>query len=154
MQRRSLVALMPLVPALAACAGLWPGAAPVEASLVNLRPVELGLLEQAFELQLRLVNPGTEALAVEGLRCRLSVDGAALGRGVSDQQFTLPRLGETIVPVRLYVQTTDLIGRLAGLGGRQRIAYRLTGELLVAGRPGGVPFSRDGQLDLGGTPAS
>lgn len=150
MRRRSLTALLPLVAGLTGCALLRQGGEPVEASLVGLRPVQLGLLEQAFELQLRLINPNAEALVVDGLRCHLAIDGAAFGRGVSDQRFTLPRLGEAVVPVRFYVQTTDLVGRLAGLGRtRQRITYRLTGELLVVGRLGAVPFARDGELDIG-----
>ena len=121
-----------------------------EVSLVNIRPVQLGLLEQALELDLRFVNPNETAIDVDGLRYELTLDGGRLGTGVSDARFSLPRLGEAVVPVRLYVQTTDLINRIGGLGGRRSLAYSLTGQLFTgAGLGGRLPFGRDGTVDLG-----
>ncbi len=136
--------------ALAGCAlPNLSGKAQPEVSLVNIRPVQLGLLEQALELDLRFVNPNETAIEVDGLRYELSLDGGRLGSGVSDAKFTLPRLGEAMVPVRLYVQTTDLINRVGGLGGRQRLTYRLEGQLFTSAAFGGrLPFSRDGTVDL------
>jgi LEA14-like dessication related protein len=136
--------------ALAGCT--WPGlpgSASPEVSLVNIRPVQMGLLEQALELDLRFVNPNEQPVEVDGLRYELAVDGGRLGSGVSDARFTLPRLGEAMVPVRLYVQTTDLINRLAGLGSRERVSYRLTGQLFTASTlTGRLSFARDGTVDF------
>ena len=147
--RRRLLLLSPL--ALAACAlPNLSGTASPEVSLVNIRPVQLGLLEQALELDLRFVNPNDSAVEVNGLRYELTLDGGRLGTGVSDARFSLPRLGEAVVPVRLYVQTTDLINRIGGLAGRQSLDYRLTGQLFTgSGFAGRLPFSRDGTVDLG-----
>ena len=147
--RRRLLLLSPL--ALAGCATLssLSGTASPEVSLVNIRPVQMGLLEQALELDLRFVNPNDGAIEVDGLRYDLAVDGGRLGSGVSDAKFTLPRLGEAMVPVRLYVQTTDLINRIGALGSRERLTYRLTGQLFTAsGLAGRLPFSRDGTVDF------
>lgn len=149
MRRRGLLLLAPV--ALAGCTlPNLSGLDAPEVSLVNIRPVQLGLLEQALELDLRFVNPNETAIDVDGLRYELTLDGGRLGSGVSDARFSLPRLGEAVVPVRLYVQTTDLINRIGGLGGRQRLDYRLTGQLFTGtGFGGRVPFSRDGTVDLG-----
>jgi len=147
--RRRLLLLSPL--ALAACTlPNLTGMSSPEVSLVNIRPVQLGLLEQALELDLRFVNPNDSAVEVNGLRYELTLDGGRLGTGVSDARFSLPRLGEAVVPVRLYVQTTDLINRVGGLSGRQSLSYRLTGQLFTgSGLSGRLPFSRDGTVDLG-----
>lgn len=151
MRRRRLITLLSF--AATACGGQHPVAEPIEASLVGLQPIEVGLLEQVFEARLRLVNPNPTELAVDGLRVRLSLDGAALGRGVSNARFVVPNLGEVVIPVRLGVQTVDLVSRLAALGrGEGRVAYRLEGELLTGGALGSVPFRRAGELDLS-TPA-
>ena len=148
MRRRTVLALLPLTAA-GACGWPRPATEPIEASLVGLQPLEVGLLEQVFEARLRLVNPNPSELAVDGLRVRLSLDGAALGGGVSGERFVLPSLGEVVVPVRLGVQTVDLVGRLAALGrGEGRVVYRLDGDLLVGGALGTVPFRRDGEFDL------
>lgn len=148
MRRRTVLALLALTAA-GACAVARPRREPIEASLVGLQPVEVGLLEQVLEARLRLVNPNRGELAVDGLRVRLFLNGAALGRGVSGAPFVLPGLGEVVVPVRIGVQTADLVGRLAALGRSEgRFAYRLDGHLLVGGALGTVPFRRDGEIDL------
>lgn len=146
--RRRLLLLAPLAVAGCALPNLSGTASP-EVSLVNIIPVQLGLLEQALQLDLRFVNPNETAIEVDGLRYDLAVDGGRLGSGVSDARFTLPRLGEAVVPVRLYVQTTDLINRIGALGNRQRLTYQLTGQLFTAsGFAGRLPFSRDGTVDF------
>ena len=146
--RRRLLLLTPL--ALAGCAlPNLSGYASPEVSLVNITPAELGLLEQALQLDLRFVNPNQDAIQVDGLRYDLAVDGGRLGSGVSDAKFTLPRLGETRVPVRLYVQTADLLSRIGTLGSRQSLTYQLSGQLFTgSGVSGRLPFSREGTVDF------
>jgi hypothetical protein len=142
-------------------AALLPGCAlpgrqeidlPPEVSIIGLRPVQLGLLEQALELELRFVNPNPAPIEVEGLRYELTLGEGRLGRGASDAHFTVPRLGEAVVPVRLYVQTTDLIGRAGALGVRPDLAYRLAGELFT--ESGTLAFDREGVVELPQTPRS
>jgi LEA14-like dessication related protein len=142
---RLLLALLLLV--VAACEGVGTGLEPPEVSIVNLRPGELGLFEQELIVDLRLTNPNNRAVRVNGVRFQLDVDDRPFGRGVATEGFTLPRLGDAVVPVSVRVGTAELIDRLMAFGTDPRVPYRLRGDLLLAGLAGTeLPFDRSGTL--------
>jgi LEA14-like dessication related protein len=49
-----------------ACATLSPYKESPRVSLVSIQPQEMGVLEQRFGLQLRILNPNDTAIPVEG----------------------------------------------------------------------------------------
>jgi hypothetical protein len=131
---RTLALLLAL--SLTACAGTRAPTYPLTVQIADLRLAEPGLLEQTIGLDLRFTNPSPEPVAVEGLRFTLDLEGGTVGTGVSDAAFVIPRLGETLVPVTVRVQTGELINRLLLIDGSS-LEYRLSGDLFEpAPQPG------------------
>jgi LEA14-like dessication related protein len=133
---------------LSACAGqLSKQIEPPEVSLAGLGMGAPSLFEQQLRLDLRLRNPNDFAIDVERVRFELEVQGESFANGWTETPFLLPALGDTVVPVTVYVQTLDLIDSVLSLGVAQRLDYRISGRveldnLLV----GSVPFEREGKF--------
>jgi LEA14-like dessication related protein len=153
MSRRDLSAAALALLGLSACAGPFgldgADAARPDVSLAGLRFSEPGLFEQALTIQLRFRNPNEFDIPVDGLNFALDVNDEAFAQGWSRDNFTLPGLGEIVVPVEIVVPTGDLIERVAAVGTGRRLDYRLSGEADI-GRwfATTVPFLREGRLAL------
>lgn len=138
---------------LAACSGP-SGLSAVDAeipdvSLAGLSFSEPGLFEQGLTIQLRLKNPNEFDIPIDGLKFALDVNNTPFANGLSRQDFTLPSLGEIVVPVEITVPTSDLIERVVAIGTGRRLDYKLTGEADISSWfAGPVPFIREGKLAL------
>jgi LEA14-like dessication related protein len=119
-----------LAAALAACAG--PDLHP-EVTVVDLHFQDATLFEQRAEVVLRVRNPNDGALAVDGYRFNLDINGLHFARGLSDEVFTVPRLGEATTRARLTVSTMDILRQFTQLEGRSAMEYRIEGTLFVSG---------------------
>ena len=143
-----LAGLLPLL--LLACAGQLDHRLLVpEIGLAGLGFGEPGLFEQQLRIDLRVRNPNDFTIDVERVRFELEVDGKSFANGWTEERFVLPALGQTVVPVTVYVPTMDLFERVMALGTGKRLRYRLDGRveldnLLVSS----LPFEREGEIAL------
>lgn len=139
---------------LSACSG--PSMSDAEfpdVSLAGLSFAEPGLFEQELTVQLRLKNPNEFDIPVDGLSFALDVNGTPFANGLSSSDFTLPGLGEMVVPINVTVSTNDLIERVIAIGTGRRLDYRLSGEADIGSWfSGSIPFSREGKLALPNLP--
>jgi LEA14-like dessication related protein len=107
------------------------------------------LFEQELRVDLRLRNPNDFDIGIDSVRFALEVNGKDFARGRTTEEFDLPALGETVVPVKVRVPTNDLFDRVMALGTERRLDYRLKGEAELDSlffRK--VPFEREGKLAL------
>ena len=140
--------------AVAGCAGLIGLEKSPRVSLVNIKPVQIQLLEQRYLATLRIQNPNPVALPIEGLDYSISINGADFADGVSSEGVTVPAYGEATLEVGVTSTLAALIDQLRhfdGSGGT--LSYGITGTLSITGIPGGVSFKRDGEIDLRPEPA-
>jgi LEA14-like dessication related protein len=134
---------------LAGCAALSGVSRPPELALSSIEGVELGLLEQRYQLKLRLRNPNDVDLHVRGLSLAVELNGKPFARGVSDQVVTVPRMGEAL----LEVSATSSLGsvwrqlREVAKASAQDLSYRLSGQLSLQGL-GNVSFDEKGVLPM------
>lgn len=130
------------------CAGLQLGLQKPEVAVADLRLLDGNLIEQRFALTLRVTNPNTTEIAIEGLTFTVDLNGQSFAKGVSNKPVVIPRLGEGRVEV---VATTGLGGILRQLNafrdGRDKVDYRLRGRL-VTGNFGGIDFDQQGEVAL------
>lgn len=145
---RLLLALAIL--AAAGCASVAPLAAP-EVQLTSLRVLEPmpGSLEQRFEVGLRVINPNNRAVTLDGLDFELDVNQRRLARGVSNQRFELPQLGEAETSVIVTTSLLDVLRQAMALasGPGEPVDYRLRGRLhLGSGFVRSIPFDHRGTL--------
>jgi LEA14-like dessication related protein len=134
--------------ALAGCATGDP-LLPPQVRLADIAFQEAGLLEQRFQVDLRLGNPNDTALAIDGLTFKLEVNGVALAEGLSDHSVTIPRLDEAKVPVTTTTTVFDVVRQILALQNREAVAYRITGLVYLDGfARRSVPYEMSGVLQL------
>lgn len=134
----------------AGCANLARLEVPeVQVTSLQLLESTPGSLEQRFAVGLRLINPNNRSILLDGLDFELDVNGQRLARGVSDEPFELPRLGEAETRVVVTTSLLDILRQAVGLSSRRdgSLDYRLRGRLhLGEGFVRTVPFNHFGTL--------
>lgn len=149
MSRRTGMAGLAML-ALSACSGSSISDAEMpDISLAGLSFARPGLFEQELTVNLRLRNPNEFDIAVDTLSFALDVNGSRFADGLTRQDFTLPGLGETVIPVTVAVPTNDLIERVVAIGTGRRLDYILSGQAEIGSwfsTP--LQFSRQGKLAL------
>lgn len=144
------LAVVTLLLAGAGCATI----APLEAPEVQVTRLELlepmpGSLEQRFAVGLRVINPNNRGITVDGLDFELDLNDRRLARGVSNQRFELPRLGEAESTVVVTTSVLDILRQALEFGQRRDapLDYRLRGRLhLGSGFVRSIPFDYRGAL--------
>lgn len=132
---------------LAACSAL--GLQKPQVSLVDIRPAASTLLEQNFDLTLRLQNPNRLPLTASGLSFELSVAGQRLATGVSNQAISVPALGESEIKVRVHTALSSWLKQLGKvLQGDGKLEYQLQGRLEGLQGITSLPFSSSGEWKL------
>ncbi|MYM62649.1 LEA type 2 family protein [Pseudomaricurvus sp. HS19] len=116
---------------LTGCAGLQPGFEKPQVNLTALRPLPSSGFEQRFEVQLRVVNPNSRALPVQGMSYTLFINDIELATGVSSDipaigayqevQLTLPVSTQIISVLRL---VSDVVS-----SGRDSVDYNLEARI-------------------------
>lgn len=143
-----LAAAMLGLTALGGCAGLRLGMQKPEVTVANIRLLDGNLLEQRFLLTLRVMNPNTSEIAIEGLTFKVDLNGQPFAKGVGNQPVVIPRLGEAMVEVTATTGLGGLLRQWKALGkGRDKVDYRLSGRL-VTGSFGGIDFDQTGEVEL------
>lgn len=147
MRARGL-AIVAILVVLTGCAAL-DETKPPQVTLSDIRMLQGGLLEQRFQLDLRIRNPNDFDLPIDGLAFALELNGQEFADGVSNQRVTVPRLGEAVVPVTASTTLLHMVQQALRLGERADLDYRLSGDVFLAGLTRrAVPFERSGRLQL------
>lgn len=123
----------------------------LEAGLANLRFSQATLFETVAVLDIRLENLAPEEVRVTGASHRVAVNGVKLGRGMTGETLTVPRLGSALQPVEFHLRNLSVARTLHELSRSRTIDYELESTLYVQ-RAGGseraIRVRRSGRLDL------
>jgi len=115
--------------------------------VIDVEPLEGGTLEQRVRVDLRVQNPSPQPISVAGMSLRLLVNGEPLARGVSDQHFSVPPLGEATTSIVTSTTLFDLMRQIRGAQKRSDFVYRLEGKLFLDNPPGrSLSFESEGTL--------
>lgn len=136
--KRRLLALL--------CATLLNGCAalsmpePLNVTIADLRPIEVGVLEQRYALKVRLLNPNDTEISFDGVVFDLEINGIPFAKGVSDQRSVIPRFGEALIDVQAVSGLQNILRQINELlkGERTSLTYRIKGRL----HGGGFGFTR------------
>jgi LEA14-like dessication related protein len=145
--RRALLVLLAVL--VSGCAGLGAYRDPPRVSLVSIQPKEMGVLEQRYGLQLRILNPNDTALPVKGMQYSLEINDREFAYGVSRQPVTIPAYGEALLDVDVVSSLLSVLQQLqeANTGKQESLKYRLSGSLSLENHPGKLPFDYRGELN-------
>jgi LEA14-like dessication related protein len=137
---------------LVGCAGLGTQLETPEITFVGVRAVEASLFEQKLEVRLRVVNPNTIELPVNGLDVDMELAGEPFATGVTARQFVVPAHGEAEFDMIVTANAATALLKIAGgdRKSREEIGYRLKGRLSTKlGLLRSIPFEESGTLPLG-----
>jgi LEA14-like dessication related protein len=125
------------------CASLIGSLEPPEVYVTSLAPLDASLFEQRLRIDLRIRNPNNAPLEISGIEFELDVNGAPLARGLSNEEITVPRLGESVISVVASTTLTDLARQIVQLGSQRSLDYSLRGRVHLGGlRNRTLPFER------------
>ncbi|HUT41000.1 MAG TPA: LEA type 2 family protein [Gammaproteobacteria bacterium] len=152
--RPGLLAAVVVCMLVSACASLGGYREKPRVSLVSIQPLTMTLLEQRYQLALRILNPNDVDLPVSGLSYSMEINGREFAYGVSRQAVTIPALGEAVVEVEVVSSLLGMLRQLQALddGKKHSLDYRISGGLRLANRRARLPFDYSGSLDW--TPAA
>jgi LEA14-like dessication related protein len=147
-RRLALVALA-CFSLLGGCAALPKYEAP-KLSVVSLKMQGGDIFSQRVLVRMRVFNPNTRELPIEGLTYSIEVNEAELGNGGTASPFTVPAMGEAEFDMQI---TTNLVGALGKLLSRKNssetVDYRLRGKVnLSSGFLRHIPFDERGSVKL------
>ncbi len=133
---------------IAGCAAVSDAKSP-DVRLADLKLLSSGLFEQRFQLDLRVSNPNDFALRLDGLTFNLDLNDASFATGQSDQNVTVPSLGETLVSVQASTTFLDVAQQVLALTEGGNVKYRLSGIAFLRGLGRNeVPYEKEGSLRL------
>ena len=134
---------------LAACAAFGLRE-PLSATVADVRPLEVTLLEQRFAVTVRVLNPNDLDIEFDGVVFDLELNGKPFAKGVSNRKGTIPRFGEALIDVNVVSGLSGILRQVNELrSGREAMTYRLSGRV-ATGAFGTVPFESKGELRLPG----
>lgn len=135
---------------LGACAGLpRNGMEPLSVTLADVRPSQMGLLEQEFAMKLRVQNPNAVEVPLQGVAFDVELNGMRFAKGVSRQDGVVLAFGDVILDVKGISTLGDVLAQVGSLrdGPPGRITYRLRGKLAPLSGAS-VPFDSSGNIDF------
>jgi LEA14-like dessication related protein len=149
MNKRTVLAtgLMLLV----GCAGLGTRLETPEITFVGVRAVEASLFEQKLEVRLRVLNPNTIELPVNGLDIDMELAGEPFATGMTAREFVVPAHGEAEFDMIVTANAATALLKIASgdRKSREEIGYRLKGRLSTKlGLLRSIPFEESGTLPL------
>lgn len=133
-----------VVVSMAGCAGWLSKGEPPEVLVTNITPLESTAFEQRLQIDVRVRNPNDYDLQVTGVDFRLDLNGKRLARGVSNKEFTVPRLSDAVVSIETSTSMLDIARQVVGFRQSDALTYGISGLFYLPS--GKLPFESRGVL--------
>jgi len=116
-------------------------------AFLGMLPVEIGLLEQTFQVRLRIENPNGFPLPIKGLDYELFVNGEQFLVGAAAVPTEIAPFESVVVQLPGRGSILEWINSQEPWDGGS-VSYRITGHAHLAEGFGRIPFERDGEIRL------
>jgi len=122
---------------------------PLSVTIADLKPIEVGILEQRYALKVRLLNPNDAEIIFDGVVFDLAINDVAFAKGVSNQRSVIPRFGEAVIDVHAVSGLQNILMQINELlkGERTTLTYRIKGRLHTGGF-GYTRFDSSGEIAI------
>ena len=147
---------VPFVLMVAACSTMPRDFETPKVSIANIVPKDMTLLEQRFDVQLRIQNPNNFDLSINGARFDIDLNGKEFGNGMSGAKVTVPRFSSEVISGEIITGLGSILRQAQGFSsGATKVQYRLKGKAFAESPSSFViPFDENGEIDLNfGPPA-
>ena len=145
---RVCAALFPVI--LTACSTMPRDFETPKFSVANIVPKDMTLMEQRFDVDLRIQNPNNFDLGINGVRFDIVLNGKEFGTGLSGAKITVPRFGSEVITGEVITGLGSILRQAQGFSsGVAKVQYSLKGKAF-AESPGSftIPFEETGDIDL------
>lgn len=125
---------------------------PPMVSLVDLQLKDATIFEQIFTIRLRIQNPNSFAIPIEGAFFSLDIQGEPFAEGVAEKSVEAPPMGSCIMELEAVSTTLSLVRQLNKLHIDKMstvLPYRVRGIMQAMGKKK-LPFDYVGEIDLAG----
>ena len=145
-----LLSALILTLALLSCSTLTSKPESPRVTLVGLKLVSVELLEQRYQVRLRVKNPNTFALPIRGIDFRLELNGQTFADGVSSESVDVPAFGENVIELEVSSNLLQVFQQLQSLeqGRMPAFEYRISGSMATGVYGQKLPFDYAGELQL------
>jgi LEA14-like dessication related protein len=139
-----------LMVGLLSCSALTSKPESPRVALVGLKLVSVELLEQRYQVSLRVKNPNAFELPVRGVDFRLDINGQTFADGVSKQSVDVPAYGENVIELEVSSNLFQVFRQFQSLQESQSpgLEYRISGSMATAVYGQKLPFDYSGELQL------
>lgn len=139
-----------LLLAISACSTMPRDFESPKVSIVDIVPKDMTLLEQRFDVQLRIQNPNNVDLGINGVRFDIDLNGKAFGTGMSGEKVTVPRFGSEVLKGEVITGLGGILRQAQGLtSGVTKVQYHLKGKAFAESPSSfAIPFEDSGTIDL------
>jgi LEA14-like dessication related protein len=136
--------------ALAGCAAIPVNLKTPEVSFLGLHAVEASVFEQKLQVRMKVHNPNTIDLPVNGLDVDIELADEPFAHGVTAREFVVPAQGEAEFDMLVTANAATALLKLASSGGKtEDVRYKLKGKLSTKlGLLRTIPFEETGTLPL------
>jgi LEA14-like dessication related protein len=132
---------------LAACTGLPLNMLAPRVSVATVDIRQIGLLEQHFDVGLRVANPNDFDLTIEALEFDLEVNGRAFAKSLSRAATKIPAASSAVLQIDAIMQSKNLLEQLRTLTPdtlKQGVPYRIRGRIKTDQSSRWLPFDHSG----------
>lgn len=121
-----------------------------EVTLSGVQITDMTVFETTIETRLRVGNPNNESLTFDGASFKLELGDRKIGRGMTAERFTIPRLSTEVVSVTFHVNNAAAILRLKEVLEKQAVSYTVKATMFVerGGSTRKLKTERTGEIDL------
>ena len=132
-----------------------PKMEPLDVSLSDITPGQMDILEQQYQVKLRVQNPNNFDIPLEGVAYQIELNDKAFAKGVGQQSVTVPKFGEAVLDVTAVSSLSGVLAQLSQLtqGTPEKLRYRVKGKLYRADGTS-IPFDQLGEIQLSGLTGS
>lgn len=120
--------------------------------LVSLKPLSAKGLEARFLVGLRVLNPNSQALSIEGVHYEFFVEDNKLLSGASAQSTVIPAFGEGQLDLEASASMLGSFALARSLMEEPReegVGYRFKAKLSIKGLPLALRVEREGKIGQG-----
>lgn len=123
---------------------------PPQVTLAGISLVGLDLLEQRYEIRLRVQNPNRFDFVIEGMQYQVEINDKIFARGLSNHTVSVPHNDMRTVSVEAVSTLNDVLRQLqvAEQEGPEVLRYRVSGTLTLRHHASDVPFDHRGEIRL------
>ena len=123
---------------------------PPQVTLAGISLLGLDLLEQRYEIRLRVQNPNRFDFVIEGMQYQIEINDKVFARGLSNYTVNIPHNAMRTVRVEAVSTLADVLHQLQAdeRDGPEVLRYRVSGTLTLRHYANEVAFDHRGEIRL------